>query len=225
MAYRAMGAPQEYVGFVVLGGAMTAFWLNVLWSMGAQLYWERDSGNLELYIMAPAPMMAVLAGMALGGMVLTLLRAGTILVAGVLIFGVPLQPTSWWALAGVFALTMLALYGLGMLFASVFLLWGREAWHAVNLLQEPVYLLSGLNFPVKVLGTAAASAAAVLPLTTGVDALRQLLFPGTEGLLPVGPEVAVLSVLAVGYIALARLALGYLERRAKREGKLTVRWQ
>ena len=30
---------------------------------------------------------------------------------------------------------------------------GREAFHVVSLLQEPVYLLSGLNFPVKVLGS------------------------------------------------------------------------
>ena len=36
--YRALEAPQEYVGFVVLGGAMTAFWLNVMWMMAAQLY-------------------------------------------------------------------------------------------------------------------------------------------------------------------------------------------
>ena len=51
--YRALGA-EEYVAFVILGGAMTAFWLNVLWAIGAQLYWERDSGNLELFIIAPA---------------------------------------------------------------------------------------------------------------------------------------------------------------------------
>jgi len=38
--YRAIGAPEEYVGFVVVGGAMTAFWMNVLWSMSSQLYWE-----------------------------------------------------------------------------------------------------------------------------------------------------------------------------------------
>ncbi len=32
--YRAIEAPPEYAGFAVLGGAMTAFWLNVLWSHG-----------------------------------------------------------------------------------------------------------------------------------------------------------------------------------------------
>ena len=58
--YRAIGAPEEYVGFVVIGGAMTAFWINVLWSMSSQLYWEKETGNLGLYIMAPNSMMAIL---------------------------------------------------------------------------------------------------------------------------------------------------------------------
>ncbi|MGW8224151.1 MAG: hypothetical protein ACWGOY_00345, partial [Anaerolineales bacterium] len=45
--YRAINAPEEYIGFVVVGGAMTAFWLNVLWSMSSQLYWEKEQGNLS----------------------------------------------------------------------------------------------------------------------------------------------------------------------------------
>ena len=74
-----MQAPIEYIGIVILGAAMTTFWLNVLWSLGAHLYWERDSGNLELYILCPAPMMGILAGMALGGLTMTVVRAATIL--------------------------------------------------------------------------------------------------------------------------------------------------
>lgn len=224
--YRAMQAPEEYVGFVILGGAMTAFWLNVLWSMGAQLYWDREAGNLELYIASPASMMAILAGMALGGMALTMVRATAVILLGAVVFQVTFAPTSWLALAGVFVLTMLALYGLGMLFASVFLLWGRQALHVVSVLQEPVYLLSGLNFPVKILGTSVATTAAALPLTTGVDALRQVLFPDAAGigLLPVWVEVIILGVMAVLFIALARWSLLRLERRAREEGRLTVRW-
>jgi ABC-2 type transport system permease protein len=38
--YRALQAPPQYVGFVVLGGAMTAFWLNVIWMLAQQLWWE-----------------------------------------------------------------------------------------------------------------------------------------------------------------------------------------
>jgi ABC-2 type transport system permease protein len=219
-----MNAPPSFTGFVVLGAAMTTFWLNVLWGMGAQLYWERDSGNLELYILSPAPMMGILTGMALGGMTTTTVRAAAITITGVLLFDVPLQPTSWWLLIAVFLLTLAALYGLGMMFASIFLLWGREAWHAVNLLQEPVYLLSGTNFPITIFPKAVAVAASAIPLTMGMDAMRQVLFR-VPGLFDVNVEIAVLAGLAVLFLLAAHRCLRYLERRAKEEGKLTIRWQ
>ena len=69
--YRALQAPPQYVGFVVLGGAMTAFWLNVIWMMAQQLWWEKSQGNLELYFAAPMHIMAVLFGMAFGGFVMS----------------------------------------------------------------------------------------------------------------------------------------------------------
>jgi ABC-2 type transport system permease protein len=225
-AYRAMGMGDrpEFAGYIVLGAAMTTFWMNVLWGMGAQLYWERDSGNLELYVMSPAPMIAILTGMALGGMATTLIRAAAITAAGVLMFDVPIDPSSWWLFGLGFGVTLAALYGLGMLFASVFLLWGREAWHLVSLLQEPVYLLSGTNFPITVLPRAVAVIASAIPLTLGMDAMRQVMFRKT-GLFEVWIELSVLAGLAVVFFCAARRALRYLERRAREEGKLTVRWQ
>lgn len=220
--YRAIGAPEDYVGFVVIGGAMTAFWLNVLWSMSSQLYWEKESGNLALYIMAPNSMMAILLGMALGGMLGTSLRAAAILLTGSLIFHIQYTVGNAFALVAVFLLTLAALYGLGMMSASLFLLWGREAWHLANLAQEPIYLLSGFYFPVKNLGFWVAVAASFIPLTLGLDAMRQLLFPAgaASGFLPVPAEVAVLTVLSILFLVAARLLLGYMERLAIREGRL-----
>lgn len=228
-SYRAMGAPPEFTGVLVLGAAMATFWLNVLWGMGATVYWERDSGNLELYIMSPAPMMGILTGMALGGMTTTEVRAAVITLTGVVAFDVPIQPTSWWLLIAVFFLTLAALYGLGMMFASLFLLWGREAWHLVSLLQEPIYLMSGTNFPLAPIVDrfgmrVIAFFVAALPLATGMDAMRQVLFR-TPGLFPVEWEVAVLAIMAVAFLISARRLLQNLERRAKVEGKLSIRWQ
>src|SRR5262249_21967963 len=105
-------------------------------------------------------------------------------------------------------------------------MWGREAWHTVNLLQEPVYLLSGLNYPVRTLGVAAAMAASALPLTTGIDALRQILFPDqANALMPLGWEGGVLAILAVLVLFVAWWSLNATERRARREGRLTVKGQ
>jgi len=73
--YRTLGAPKAFESFVVLGGVMMAYWLGVLWSMGTQFYWEKQDGNLEFYLMAPCSRMAILAGMAVGGVVMTSVRA------------------------------------------------------------------------------------------------------------------------------------------------------
>ena len=225
--YRALEAPEEYIGFVVLGGAMTAFWLNVVWMMAAQFYWEKDQGNLELYFTAPMHLMSILAGMAIGGLVMTSSRALAVIGIGSILYGVTYDIRDPLLLVAVFLLTMLPLYGMGMLFASLFLLWGREAFHLAQLLQEPIYFLGGVNFPLRHLGGLSALVAATLPLAVGLDAMRQLAFPGpaSEGILPVGAEIAILAAMAVVFLVAARLALGYLETLARREGRLTLRWQ
>jgi ABC-2 type transport system permease protein len=224
--YRALQAPPEYIGFVVLGGAMTAFWLNVLWLMAAQLYWEKDQGNLELYFTAPIDMMAVLFGMAIGGLLASCLRAAAVLGIGAVLYGVQFQVDQWLLLLAVFMLTLAALYGLGMVLASLFLLWGREAWHLANLLEEPVYFVSGLNFPVARLGLLGALAISTIPLAVGLDAMRQLAFADAQvvaGTPPPAVEALILVAMTVAFLIAARFMLGVMERLARREGRLTVR--
>jgi ABC-2 type transport system permease protein len=221
--YRAIGAPEEFVGFVVLGGAMTAFWMNVLWNMSSQLFWEKEQGNLALYIMAPNSLMAILLGMAVGGLFATTLRAIVIIGLGVLLFHVQFAVASVPALLLTFGLTMVALYGLGMMSASLFLLLSREAWHLSNLAQEPVFLVSGFYFPLKSLNFWVAIAASVIPLSLGLDAMRQLVSPSgpTFGFLSVPVEIAVLFGLSVAFLFGAQRMLAHMERLAVREGRLT----
>ena len=221
--YRAIGAPEEYVGFVVIGGAMTAFWMNVLWMMSSQLYWEKEQGNLALYIMAPNSMMAILLGMALGGLFSSSLRAIVVIALGSLVFQVQYSITSFTQLTLVFLLAMTALYGMGMMTASLFLLLSREAWHLANLAQEPIYLVSGFYFPIKSFNFWVAAAASLIPLTLGLDAMRQLIFPSGAalGFLNVTVEIGVLIVLCVVFLTGAKLLLDYMERLAIREGRIT----
>jgi ABC-2 type transport system permease protein len=223
LVYRALQAPEAYVGFVVIGGAMTAFWMNVLWSMSSQLYWEKEQGNLALYIMAPNSMMSILLGMALGGMVATILRAVAIILLGSLMFDVQYAVINPFELFAVFSLSMVALYGMGMMFASAFLLFGREAWAVSDMIQEPVNLVSGFYFPIKSLPFWIAAAASVIPLTLGMDAMRQLAFPsGSQyGFLSTWVEIVALAVMSVAFLVGAKLLLDYTEKLAIREGRVT----
>jgi ABC-2 type transport system permease protein len=226
--YRALQAPPEYIGFVVLGGAMTAFWLNVIWMMASQLWWEKSQGNLELYFAAPMSIMSVLFGMAFGGIFMSSTRAAVVLAIATVLYGVHFEVQQWVLLLAVFFLTLAALYGLGMMLASLFLMWGREAFHLTQLFTEPVYFVSGLNFPVARLGLIGALALATIPLAVGLDAMRQLAFPSAEfpiGTPPPGVEALILIAMTFVFLLAARWMLRKLERMARKEGRLSVRWQ
>lgn len=223
--YKALGAPERFVGYVIMGGATVAFWMNVMWSMAAQFYWDKQGGNLELYMVVPCGIPAILLGMSFGGFVGTMIRMIAIVAIGSLLFNVNYTVSQWPAFLLVFGVAIVALYGLGVIFASLFLMWGREAWHMANLFMEPVFFLSGFYFPVRALGFWAGMGASLIPLTLALDAMRQLLFPGTHPpFLPLGTELGILVALAFAFIVVARFSLRKMEYLARREGRLSLRF-
>jgi len=200
-----------------------AFWMNMLWSMALQFYWEKETGNLALYLIAPASLKAILLGMAFGGMIYSSIRAFVIVAAATWLFGIDYEVTDPLMLVIVFVATLAALYGLGMACASLFLFFGRGAFHMVGLAQEPVFLVSGVYSPLRTLHFWVAAGASVLPITLAIDAMRQLSFTGSRGLgfLDVRIELALLVVQCAVFLVAAVLLLAHMERRAVAEGKLT----
>lgn len=226
LLYRTLGAPRDYEALAVFGGILSTYWINVLWGMGSQFYWEKQQGQLQLYFAAPCSRMAILTGMAIGGIAMTTVRSLFGIFLGFVVLGVRVPPFDFGLLVLVFTLTMTSLYALGMTLASLFLLYGREAWHLSNALQEPVFFLSGLYFPLRALGALGSLAAGLVPLGLGVDAIRQVLMgKAARGLLSLPTETLILVGFSAVFIVLARASLAYLEGLSKREGRLTQRWQ
>jgi ABC-2 type transport system permease protein len=125
----------------------------------------------------------------------------------------------------VFLLTMSSLYGLGMLSASLFLLYGRDVWQINAMMQEPIYLVSGFYFPEKNFGMAISLAASIIPMTLGMDAMRQLMFASGPaiGFLPIRTEIVGLVILSMVFVTAAKYWLDKVERLAVLEGTLTDR--
>jgi len=224
LVYRGLHAPREYEGFVVLGGAMIAYWNNVIWGMASQFFWEREQGQLQLYLITPVSRMSILIGMALGGIAMTTTRAVAILTGGILLYHVSFPLSRVLPALGLFVLTLGAAYSLGMILSSLFLLWGREVWHTAAILQEPVYLLSGFYFPVSAMGLVVAVAGSILPVTLGLDGIRQVFYgPAAHGLLPLPWIPPIQIALTLFFLFIARRMLAYMENLGKHEGRLTVR--
>lgn len=213
-------------GFAILGGVMVSFWSNVLWSMASQFYWDKQEGIFEVYLISPAPMTAILVGMSLGGIVGTVPSA---LLVGVLgwSFFAPQASPNWAALAATFVLTITALYALGMLLASLYLVYGREAESLNEAVGEPVSLLSGLYFPS--LGKsspfplALQAVASLIPLTIGMDAMRKSLF-FAQDLWAIYPDLVALTAMAVALLVISKKSLDTLRERGRREGSVSVRF-
>jgi ABC-2 type transport system permease protein len=224
--YRVSGSGQ-LAGFAVVGGAMMAFWDNVLWLMASQLYWEKESGNLDLFIIAPISRMSILLGMSLGSIVNTSIRAAIILLTAFTVLNIQLNVADPLALSLVFTLTLTALYGLGMLMSSLYMLYGRGALNLNEVLSEPVYLLSGLYFPTvgrySPFPTVLQLLVSLIPLTFGIDGLRRTIILG-ETLESLTLHIAVLTVLSIVLIPLAWRTLNYMENLGRREGRLSLRW-
>ncbi len=225
--YRSLGLAPRFGSAVIIGGAMIAFWTNVLWNMSAQWFWEKEMGNLEMYMVAPVSRMAILLGMALGGMVNTSLRAIGIILLGIYVFQVPFAVSDIFAAMLAFILTVIALYGLGMVFASLYMLYGREAWHTNMLLQEPVFFLSGSYFPTvytSVIPIWVQVTATIIPMTVGLDAVRRVTINGGN-ITTIWPHIVALLIFTALLLPIARKALNYMENLGKKEGRLTLRWQ
>lgn len=222
---RSRGVDDAWVSATILASALLTFWASVIWMMGAQFHWERDSGNLTLYITAPVGLGSIALGMAVGGAIGVLIRAAIIVAAGSVLYG------ATYAVADplLFAVTLLAgiaaMYSLGICLSSIFLISGREADHLGGLLNEPMQLFGGVYAPVRNLGPIGLVAVGVLPLAPAIDALRQLALPqlGANGLLPVPVEIALLVAMSVFFGVLGRRLLAYIERVGRAGGRLLTR--
>ncbi len=226
MVYRAYGLG-AYAGFAILGGVMISFWGNVLWSMASQFNWDKQIGLFEIYISSPAPITAILVGMSLGGILGTAPSAAMVALLGWVIFAPPINPF-WPAVVLVFSLTLASLYAMGMALSSLYLAYGREADSVNEALHEPVSLISGVYFPsvgaISPFPFAIQAAASLVPLTIGMDALRQSLgFPIKVPFIPLYIEALILALMALILLLASSRALRFLENKGRRTGSIAVR--
>jgi len=222
---RSRGVDDAWVSATILASALLTFWTSVIWMMAGQFRWERDSGNLTLYITAPVGLGPITLGMAVGGALGMAFRAVVIITAGTVAFGATYEIREPALLALTLLLGVAAMYALGACLAAFFLISGREADHLGDLLNEPMQLLGGVFAPIRSLGLVGMVAIGVLPLAPAADALRQIAIPqlAVSGLLPVNIELVILVVMVVVFSIGSRYALRYIERVGRAGGKLLTR--
>jgi ABC-2 type transport system permease protein len=136
---------------------------------------------------------------------------------GRLIFGLPLDLVHplWFVVALVASIVSLGL--LGLVLSSTFVLL-RNANSMSNLLEYPVWLVTGLLVSLSLLPGWSRPISWILAPTWGIRGIRAAALGGD----PVIP-IAVCLALGLVYLAIGHVTLGYFEVRARKSATLALR--
>ncbi len=203
--------------FASLGAGMMGIWSSVLFGSGGLIQWQRWQGTLEYVIGVPPRLFQVVLPMTVATASIGLYSIASTLLWGWAIFGMPLDFVHpvWFVVALVAAIVSLGLLGLVM--SSTFVLM-RNANSLSNLLEYPIWLVTGLLISLSLLPGWTRPISYVLAPTWGIKGLREAALGGNPG-----PAVAACLVLGLVYLVIGHFTLGYFEVRARRSATLALR--
>jgi len=164
--------------FLVPGVMMMLLVLVTVLLTAMSLVREREAGTFETLISAPLKNWEILAGKTLPYMILGMIIVHLILLAAMLIFGVPFRGAYWkFLLAGfVFVCTTISI---GTLISTIAKR-QQQAMMATFLFLFPAILLSGMMFPVENMPKALIGVAYLNPLKYMLTLLRNILLKGGD---------------------------------------------
>jgi ABC-2 type transport system permease protein len=210
------GARPGTLLYVALGAGLMGMWSATLFGSGGAIQWQRWQGTLELVIAAPHPFVITILALTMPTATIGLYSIVATLFWGAVLFDVPFDLVH----PGLFALALpaavIGLGTLGLVLASTFVLY-RNANAFSNLLEYPVWLVSGLLVPISLLPGWVEPLSWVLAPTWGVRAIRESALGG-DPLSAIGMCV----LLSIAYVVIGTVTLRNFERLARQRATLSL---
>jgi ABC-2 type transport system permease protein len=202
--------------YAALGAGLMGIWSTTLFASGGAIQWMRWHGTLELVLAAPARFLWVLLPMTLSNATIGIYSVAATLFWGRVFFGIPLAFEHPLLFALALPVTVVSLGMLGLVLASTFVLY-RNANAFSNLLEYPIWLVTGLLVPISLLPGWTEWLSWVLAPTWGMEAVRNAALGGD-----VWPAIGMCVVLGAIYLALGALFMQNFERLARQRATLSL---
>src|SRR6185312_3160137 len=168
---------QNYLEYFYPGALIMIVLFTSIFTMMSVIE-DRKEGFLLSVLVAPVSRSAIVLGKVLGGTTLSTIQGLIFLVFAPLV-GVHIGVTDFALIVVTIFLISFALTALG--FAIAWPMDSTQAFHAIiNLFLIPLWLLSGAMFPISGASMWLRVLMRINPLTYGVEALRQLLYPTNQ---------------------------------------------
>jgi ABC-2 type transport system permease protein len=210
------GGKEGTLLYAAIGAGLMGIWSSTLFGSGGAIQWQRWQGTLESLIVAPPRFILVLAPLTVATATIGLYALVATLLWGRLLFGVPIHLAHPWLFALAVPATVVSLGFLGLVLAATFILY-RHANALSNLLEYPIWLITGLLVPLSLLPGWVHPFSWVLAPTWGVRAIREAALGGD----PL-PAIGMCGALAVVYLAIGSVALRLFETLARKQATLSL---
>ncbi len=201
-------------------GAIFWNYLSIVFGFIAEtVAWERWEGTLEYTFMAPVRRYAQLLGSTLFAVVYGLLHTALVLLVLIMFFGLDLSTANFGTALIFTAIGSLSIVGIGMMAATLPLLYVERGAQMTFVLQALLLLFSGVYYSIEVLPEWMQLVSSFSPGTYLLDGVRRGLMEGAP-VTALLHDVWPLLVMAAVFIPLGVWVFGLAERYAKRTGRL-----
>jgi ABC-2 type transport system permease protein len=191
--------------FLVPGLIAYILMITAVISTALSIVREKESGTMEQVRMAPIDTLSFVVGKAVPYFFISLASAALIIVAAMLLFGLPMRG-SWLALLVALSLFIAGALGTGLLISTVAET-QQVAFQAAMLSSFlPTLMLSGFIFPISSMPYALQIVTHAVPARYFLIALRGIVLKGTP-LHLLWPQMLALTIYAVVVLAFASVRL------------------
>ncbi len=174
--FTALAGTDNYVGYIVVGASVWVLIVNVMWNVGFSLRQEQLHGTLEQSWITPTPRIVLLLGRSLSGLVTNTMIVGIMYFFTELTFGLNFKGSLPAAMVIVMIL-LVSLYGLGIIFGAIVLLF-KESQRLIQVFNTLALLLCGVMYPSSVLPERVTAVTRHIPFTRAIDNIRRILIFG-----------------------------------------------
>jgi len=205
--------------FLVVGTVVWAYLNSVFDSVAFMVSWERWEGTIESTFMAPIRRVTFIAGSSAFAVLYSFARAVVILVVVALFFSLDLASANWVGAFAVLAIGSLGLLGIGIMSASLPLLFLERGSQMTVVVQASLLLVSGVYYPVEVLPDWLEWFSVISPATYVLNAMRAAVLDGVT-LTDLLPHFGPLMLITAVTLPVGVWVFGWAERYALRHGRL-----
>ncbi len=197
----APGGQSHYLEYFFPGAVTMIVLFTSIFAMMSVIE-DRKEGFLLSVLVAPVSRSVIVLGKVLGGSSLAAIQGLVFLAFTPFLKGAHLGFDNLIPIVVTVFLISFSLTALG--FAIAWPMDSTSGFHAiVNLFLLPLWMLSGALFPLSGASGWIRFIMQVNPVTYGNEALRQLIFPGSPSILPVGTSLAILAAFSAVMFGLA----------------------